>query len=884
LTGLTLSLLSQLICLKPVGYSPVNVNFLLLLSFPVLTMRKRNLPPNYLFIVIFLAGFSFLVYEISWFRMLSFTLGSTVKASTIVLCAFMAGFGVGAWYWGKLSVRNARYFSVVTSLLIAIGAMGIFNYFLLNSILPGLYAPLAKVGLSPGLAGFVVTILSLILLFIPAFFMGGIFPLVSGLLVKSNSGLASMVGRIYAWETAGSALGGLATGFVFIRFLGQQNTVFLSVAMNALSILPLLYYQYKSVPYKSVAQADNNQKHIPVKETRARESSVIATQNHNTAILATFFFGFTVIGLQVAWFRIFRVYLTNTSYTFSLIASVVILGFFAGSRYFSARGKDNANSRTLLHLLLLTAIAIVIGFAILVKLPSLILFPLAGDQDAYFMRIILIPVISALLVILPVTFLSGYAFPLACSLYTADYHVVSSSIGRIMLYNTAGNVAGPLVAAFVLIPLVGAGFTVLFFAMVLFIVSFFLLQKNILPQKRILRYATAGFAALIFLMMIISPRTQILPPSFIRFDREIIEYHETTEGTLVVGRDPRGKGSALSTYVNNSAVIGSSYDAVKVVKMVGHLPFFAGLKCKNALVVGFGIGVTTSAIASHPEVESIECIELVEGLRKLAHYYSGINNNIQDEPRVKVISGDGRQYLQSADKKYDLISSDPTHPILGSGSLYTKEYFELCKSRLNPGGMVSQYLPLHKLLPADFQGIIKTFQQVFPFATVWLGHNHAVLLGSSHSILLDFKKWSEAIADSEQDPYFYTNPYHMAACLVLDGAAIEKFPASIKINTDNRPLTEFFSLSSFESQNLILNLSFLNSNRNAVNRIFTHIPDQAMMQRFINGNVIFTNGLIQELNGNRRALIEKLGEAATENPEDEEYPFLIRFYSGMKAE
>jgi len=124
----------------------------------------------------------------------------------------------------------------------------------------------------------------------------------------------------------------------------------------------------------------------------------------------------------------------------------------------------------------------------------------------------------------------------------------------------------------------------------------------------------------------------------------------------------------------------------------------------------------------------------------------------------------------------------------------------------------------------------------------------------------------------------------MAACLVLDGAAIEKFPASIKINTDNRPLTEFFSLSSFESQNLILNLSFLNSNRNAVNRIFTHIPDQAMMQRFINGNVIFTNGLIQELNGNRRALIEKLGEAATENPEDEEYPFLIRFYSGMKAE
>jgi spermidine synthase len=380
--------------------------------------------------------------------------------------------------------------------------------------------------------------------------------------------------------------------------------------------------------------------------------------------------------------------------------------------------------------------------------------------------------------------------------------------------------------------------------------------------------------------LVFSPKAQILPPSFTRFDREIVEYRETVEGTWVVGREPGGKGTALSTYVNNSAVIGSSYDAIKVVKMVGHLPFYAGLDCKNVLVVGFGIGVTTSAIASHPGVERIDCIELVAGLKEAAHYYGDLNNNIQNDSRLKVISGDGRHYLQSTGQKYDLISSDPTHPILGSGSLYTKEYFELCKSRLNPGSMVSQYLPLHKLLPADFQGIIKTFHTVFPNSTVWLGHNHAVLLGVNGPLKIDFREWSDNISASAKDPYFYNNPYHLAACLVLDSAAIGQFSPDIKLNTDNRPLTEFFRLSSFDAKNLTTNLDFLNKSRTGVNRVFVNVPDQPVMDRFISGNKLLTEGLYYDLQGNRQAFFNKLQAAVAANPENEEYPFLIKFNFG----
>ncbi|MBW6492158.1 MAG: fused MFS/spermidine synthase [Lentimicrobium sp.] len=842
-------------------------------------MTKRSLPVNYIFILVFLSGFSFLVYEVSWFRLLSLVLGATVSASTIVLVAFMAGFGLGAWYWGKTAGLRFTPIHLLSGLLLSIGVIGFLSHYLLSQGIPGLYTLFAGSGISASIPELIVWIVALILLLIPAFFMGGILPVASGLLIRNNSKIASLLGHVYAWETIGSTLGGLATGFFLIRAFGQQNTVFIAAGINILTALPLLLWftQPKTIeeyPFES-EKLSSSKKQVTIWPISDQ------SLNRYAAVLGTFIFGFTVIGLQVAWFRIFRIYMTNTSYTFSLIASMVILGLFSGSLYFSAKGEKRVNPKTMLNLLLITAGVVFIGFGILIKLPELIMFPLTGDKDAYFLRIIVIPIISALLVILPVTFLSGYAFPLACSLYTSSYNEVSRSIGRILLFNTAGSILGPLLTAFLLIPLKGAGLSVVFYMIPQLVAAFMLTVKlNQGKTPGFLKILPGIGAALLLMIFIFSPKTRILPPSFTRFDREIIEYRETTEGTWVVGREPGGKGAALSTYVNNSAVIGSSYDAIKVVKMVGHLPFYTGLQCKNVLVVGFGIGVTTSAIASHPEVERIDCIELVAGLKDAAHYYSGLNNNIQNDRRLKIIEGDGRHYLQATAKKYDLISSDPTHPILGSGSLYAKEYFELCKSRLNPGGMVSQYLPLHKLLPDDFLGIIKTFYSVFPGATVWLGQSHAVLLGAGEPFKVDFEDWTKNITGSVKDPYFYNNPYHLAACLILDSNAIAAFPEYIRINTDNKPLTEFFRLSSFDNGNMILNLNFLDENRTHTGSLFTNIPDSLMLQRFVNGNKLFARGVAADLEGNRRELIAKLREASQVNPENEEYPFLIKFYGG----
>ena len=452
-------------------------------------------------------------------------------------------------------------------------------------------------------------------------------------------------------------------------------------------------------------------------------------------------------------------------------------------------------------------------------------------------------------------------------------------MGRVLLANTAGSVIGPLLAAFVLIPLWGAVLSVGFVILIVLSAVFFLSKPNLNIKSVALYKWPAGIAAIIILMVIIArPEIPTLPPSFNKFKREIIAYKETLEGTYVVGKELSGKATILSTYVNNSSVIGNTYDAIKVVKMVGHLPFFTGLKCEKALVVGFGIGVTTSAIAAHPEVKHIDCIELVAGLKDAAKYYSHINYGIEKDPRLSISSGDGRHFLQSTRNKYDLISSDPTHPILGSGSLYTKEYFQLCRERLNPGGMVSQYLPLHKLTLDNFLGIIKTFYAVFPNATVWIGHYHAVLLGTNGSGNIDFENWSRNIETIGKDTYFYNNPYHLAACLVLDSVQVNKFPEDIRINTDNDPYTEFFKLSSFNEENLLENLKWINMNRGGVDRVFSNVPDIAQLKRFEQGNYLLTEVVYHYLQGDANRYIEILQQAIIANPEDEEYPFLIKFH------
>jgi len=654
-----------------------------------------------------------------------------------------------------------------------------------------------------------------------------------------------------------------------LGLVGQKYTFYTAISLNFLLGLILLYiskYNKRNVHY--------------VIENNYKSNKINQSAFPNSALSATFVFGFAILALQILWIRIFKTYFTNTSYTFALITAFVILGLSIGSWIFRQNGQKIKNTETaLIKLLTAAGFLSVFGLIFLYKLPELLLFPFGEEAGNQWIRLILLPAIASILVILPPTIISGFAFPLASKIYSNKIEETGKNLGKILMYNTIGSVIGPLAATYFLIPILGVGKSILIIIALFSATAFFLL-KHVKIKNNSLKYLLIGKFFIILLIVIFSDTLQFVPPSVTKFKSQITEYKETVEATITVVHEAEKRLFGNSTFVNNSAVIGSSYDAVKAVKMIGHLPFFAGLKCKNVLIIGYGIGITSSAIASHPEVEHIDCIELAKPLVESAHLYSDLNKNVQFDPRFLLVSGDGRHFLQASKQKYDLISSDPTHPVLGSGNLYTQEFFQECYQHLNQGGMVSQYLPLHKLRLEDLLGIIKTFHSVFDNSSVWLGQFHAILIGRKGNEKIDFPAWKSKIENMPKDDYFYLDAYHIAVNAILDKTKIEELTKSAKINCDNRSYTEFFSFDCFDSQNIYINFKYLTDNRCKPKKLFENIDNLSLFEKYLQGNKKLNESIYFSLTGDRNQSLLSLQKAVLLNPEDQEYPFLIKYNYG----
>lgn len=829
-------------------------------------MPRKNFYHTLIYIAVFVSGFSFLIYEVAWNRYLSQMLGTTVFASTIVLMSFMAGMGAGAFFISKFLGRFKNLPKIFAGTISLVGIFNLINIYSISIVKNLLYGSFQNYLLTDFL--FFATVF--VLFFIPTFFMGGLIPLASKLLIAQNKQVASRLGKIYALETLGSTLGGLLTGFVLLGTLGQTQTLIFAVTINFLTAVSIFFLK--------------NSPQIQLENKKIKQKNISAnSENSKTiALPAIFIAGFGALALQVAWIRIFKTYFTNTSYTFTLISALAILGLSLGSWLYQKReAKIKNNDIVMLRMLILFVVLALWSLIILYKLPEILMFPFDELMKNPVARILLLPVLSSILIVLPVSAVSGFMFPLAGTMMFSKIKNIDKSVGKVLMTNTLGAVASPAITTFLLINFLGSGRTIIAIAILIALVALFVAFK-IKSYKKISVYKNAliGINSVLILIFVLSGTIKILPPSVKKQDKQILSYSESVEGTIIVAQDNQQSFFGKSTFVNNSAVIGSSYDAVKAVKMIGHIPFFAGLEAENVLIIGFGIGVTTSAIASHESVKKIDCVELLPDLKNLAFNYQDFNFQIYNDKRLNMISGDGRHFLQITANKYDLISCDPTHPVLGSGNLYTQEYFEQAYAHLNDGGMLSQYLPLHKLEKSDLLGIIKTFNSVFENSSVWLGQYHAILIGKKGECKIDFKTWEEKVLAQPKDKFFYLEPYHIAASVVWDSEKIKQMTSNEKINTDNQTYTEFFSFKSFSEENIYQNLQFLTENRCDINSVFDNIDNQMKIDRFVDGNKKLTESLYFMLKGDKKSSLESLRKAVTVNPDNEEYPFLIKFYFG----
>lgn len=803
-------------------------------------------------ILFFFSGFSALIYEVVWARLLALTFGSTTTASTIVIMIFMLGLGIGGLYFGKKVDRVEKKIWLFS--LLQFGT-GIFSFILLIFLpkLPFIYSTILNMlGINLLISIIAMVISAFIVMFIPTFFMGGTLPVIIRIYIQEPEYLDKGIGILYAINILGGVMGAILVGFFLIRNIGMNLTQLVAIMVNILiGIIALIFSEKVRA---TDLEKGSNTKPDP-------EKSVILDNKRLIKYIPLIagFTGFAGLACEIFWIRALSIFLTNSTYTFTVILVVYLIGTSVGGIIFSKISKRYALYEILAIIQIALGLYIVVGGFFLHQLPS-VLYSLQNLLEIPIFRMLLPSTILSILVVFLPTIAMGMSFPLICAIYSRNIKSLGSKIGWIYFTNTMGSAFGALIPGVFLLSLLGVIRGLLF-------VSFINLAIGVLftiffVKKRLLNYILVICFAII--SWLVFKNRYILPPSFYhkpKWTDRVLYYRETKDGIIIVGED-RTTG-VKSCYVNNSAVIGTTYDAIKVVKMLGSLPFLFNPGAKEILVIGFGVGITTSIIARY-NINQIDCIEICPGLREAAKYFSNFNNYIFNNRKVRFISNDGRNFLLLSDKKYDIISCDPTHPILGSGNLYTREYFLLCKNHLKEHGVVCQYLPFHKLSPNEFKTLIKTFSSVFSYTSIWLGYSHGILVGTDYPQIIDFEDLKSIKDDMLNDPYL------VAISCILDNEKMLHLTERSGINTDDSPILEFFTPASLKRENWELNIQSVFGMRADITQLINGIDDTDRLQRYLQGQEYFINGLIFQNRGDRQSMRKEFEKVLEINPENYE--------------
>ena len=249
-----------------------------------------------------------------------------------------------------------------------------------------------------------------------------------------------------------------------------------------------------------------------------------------------------------------------------------------------------------------------------------------------------------------------------------------------------------------------------------------------------------------------------------------------------------------SLKVNGSNEVPTTYSALRTFHMLGHLPLMLHRDPKNVLVLTFGAGIASGAVAQH-ELEQIDVVEISREAIEASNFFLTENKAVLYDPRVQLIIDDGRNYLLRTDNHYDVITSDATHPLGGdSWVLYTREFYELSKKRLNPDGIMTQWLPLHMIAPADYKAIIKTFQSVFPETSLWYTNDYTLMLGSMNELTIDFtllkQRFQNQKVKEDLTKFHLGTPYSFLSSYIMGKEALLEYTVGVEINSDHYPFVE----------------------------------------------------------------------------------------------
>lgn len=773
------------------------------------------------FLFFFLSGFTSLVFEVLWERMLMHIFGSTSFALSTLLTAFMAGLALGSYIGGRFAEKLKRPLLVYGLLEGSIGAYALAVPFLLD-LLPSVYGMMFDHFIEDF---YVFSLLRFVAVFailvIPTTLMGATLPIVSQWVSRHQKMFQGGIGLLYGTNTFGACIGTLLAGFILLPSLGLSltNTIF---AFSNFALCALVFVAAKMglsdlKPGEFVDRAED------VEELDELEgASETSDKIPSWAIWAVFSLfalaGGISMSYQVLWTRAYVIILGSSTYSFTVILTAFLVGLASGSAAISPFLKRIKRPVFWLGLTQFgVAASATAAFFVLDRLPVWLFERLrddvGGTTEIYAYYFFLVGVV----VLIP-TFLQGMSFPLV--IRTAVHERTSSGklVGTAYAFNTAGSIIGSFAAGFILMPWLGLNTAIAVIIAINLCVAASLagIESWLNPKRnRIIAVALAALVAVSGYMFAprIDPialtrgmfrvywaRELFTPEKLEKDDPELVFYEDGLTATTTVEK----RGELVTLKANGKPEASDGADMATQV-LVGLMPFVVrsgnpDLEIRNeeAVMVGYGSGVTAGGSLQWP-LKHLEVIEIEAAMFEASKFFDHVNHRPLEDPRTKVIESDGRNYLEYTDKSYDVIVSEPSNPwIAGVSSLFTVEHFARAKRHLKPGGVFAQWVQLYELRPENVRRVFATFLEVFPhvhaFSSMPKGTD-LILIGSDDPIPVPpggyERAWEIDSVRKELKRVGIHHPDELYGLMFMNQAELEEFARGAELNTDDNGLLEF---------------------------------------------------------------------------------------------
>ena len=656
------------------------------------------------------SGCAALIYEVVWFQLLQLSIGSSAVSLGVLLGIYMGGMCLGSLLLPKYLNPQNHPLRVYALLEVGIAVFGIIVLFAVP-IVGSVYTKIAGTG---QVSLVLRAIVAAICLLPPTLLMGATLPAIARWVETTPKGV-SWLGYFYGGNLAGAVAGSLLAGFYLLRVYDMPTATGAAVALNVIVALLALLVAART-PHTVITATPSD---TPLGVTSTPEISKLV-------YIAIALSGLTALGSEVVWTRVLSLLFGATTYTFSLILAVFLVGLGIGSSLGSSMARNLKNPRIALGWCQL-GLCVCLAWAAYTTSSSLPYWPINPSISTSLVYNFQLDLMRAIWVMLPGAILWGASFPLALAAVATRGQDSARLVGGVYAANTVGAIIGATVISLALVGTIGSQKTQQVLIGIAAMSGLLMLMPATGEVRRPIASTPVVVIGIALIAGLLARSVPPIPWLLVAYGRysatwvgqnEMVYVGEGVTASVAVTRTPTG----VLNYHNAGKVQASSEPQdMRLQRMLGHITTLVPKNPNKVLVIGCGAGVTAGAVSIDPMVKD-QTIAEIEPLvpRVVSTHFAQHNFNVVANPKVKVHLDDARHYLLTTNEKFDAITSDPLDPwVKGAATLYTREFFDVVKSHLNPGGVVTLFVQLYESSEAAVKSEIGTFLEAFPNGAVF---------------------------------------------------------------------------------------------------------------------------------------------------------------------